>query len=244
MKTIQDKTIDKIRKLLLKSNSTDSEAEQQALFQKAQSIALQHDLDLELATIQNESVVEEKQPFEEGEVYHGKLPTISKWVLPIIVNHFQVKDVYHTRNRKTKLSFVGRKDKVEIAKDVYDRLLKTYDWLWKNYKAENGLDNRCKGSYLYGLYTGLNEKMKEEKEKTIRETIERLPEPIRGSVGNKLELAIITEGEELENALSKRYPSLGIRRTQYKTGNRADVFQDGKRAGRNINTGQKQLALC
>lgn len=243
--TIQEKTISKIRKLLLKSKSTDSEEEQQALFQKAKSIALKNDIDLELSAITEEKEID-KEPFAKDVVSEGgKLPTIHKYIVWIMQNHFKIRVVYFKWNRKTRLTFIGRTNDIEIAKEVYNRLLKTFDWLWKNYKKENNLRNDCKASYMFGLKEGLDGKLQEEKEKTIKEKIYELPVSIQESVGKKLELAIVTEEKQLQKAVGDFYPNLN-KGTAHNYGNlnRRDVYSDGVRAGRNINTGNKQLALC
>jgi len=197
---------------------------------------------LELAAIQAGTEAQ-KEPFDEWTIFEGRLPVIHKYITYIMQDYFKVITLYVRWYGQTTMTFVGRKNDVEIAKEVYNRLITVFDYLWKQYKTVHRLTNREKASYMFGLKTGLDSKLFEQQNKTKKETIQSLPEPIRADCGEKLELAIVTEQQNLQKALVKMHPKLGKGRGHnYGFISRRDVYSDGQAAGRNINT-SASLAL-
>lgn len=238
---MNEKIISKIQKLLALSKSTNEE-EANLAFAKAKSLALNHDLDLEIAAIQGIDT-EEKQPFGEEEIFNGKIPVINKYVIHIIQDFFKVRAVYFTANRKTRITFFGRMNDIEIAKEVYCKLIQTFDWLWKNYKAKHNYKNNVKASYLFGLKSGLVAKLTQEKQNTFKNKILELPNEIRESTEKSLSLAIVNEEQLLEKKKSLFYGKLGKKRSSYINITRGDVYSDGVRDGQSINTNVNQKTL-
>lgn len=233
-------TIQKIQKLLSLSNSC-NQAEAELAFQKAKALADKFGLDIEMAAIAGEKV--EKEPFAKEKVgEYGRIPVIHKYLAHILQNHFKVRIVYNGWRGMRRINFVGRQNDIAVAKEVHDRLINVFDWLWKNYKKERGLSTHFKGSYMYGLYQGLNQKLHEQSQESIKERILELPEEIQSSTQEKLQLAIISEEKELFNALYEKYPHLRKGgRTNYNVRSNS-TYSDGVKDGRNINT-NKQFAL-
>lgn len=233
--------IEKIQKLLSLSKSC-NEAEAQAAFQKAKQLADKMGLELELIAIQ-ENREAEKLPFEKLNVSYGRLPVIHKYTVRIIQTYFHAKMVYFTVDRKSRVVFVGRKDKVEIAKEVYNQLLLAFDYLWKNYKARYNLKNKDKASYLYGLEQGFISKLEEQEEENKREAIMKLPVDIQEKSSEKLEIVLVNEKQALLDAFNGFYPSCRTRSACSINITRRDVYEDGYRDGKNINI-DKSKALC
>lgn len=227
-------TILKVQKLLKLSKSC-NQAEAELAFSKAKALAEKYDLDLEMAAILGEDV--EREPFDEQDVAKvGRLPVIHKYIVHLIQEFFKVSVIYSYGYRGTTISFIGRRNDIVIAKGVYEQLLTTFDWLWKNYKKQNDLPNSMKGSYMFGLKDGLWSKLNDARKETFQNKILELPEEIRDSSKGKLELALIDEKKQLRNEVTNRHPRLRTHSHNYSGGHRADVYGDGVRAGRSINT--------
>lgn len=142
------------------------------------------------------------------------------------------------------MNFVGRKNDIEVAKEVYSRLASTFEYLWKNYKRETGSHNDLKKSYMYGLKTGFSAKLREQEEESKRDAVKALPETLQEGAEGKLQLAIINEAKELNNALVTFYPRLG-KGIGMNYGNvfMGSAYNAGVRDGRSINARQQE-ALC
>jgi hypothetical protein len=234
--------IEKIQKLLNLSASC-NEAEAQAAFQKAKALADKYNLDLELIAIQ-ENREAEKLPFEQCNIMTGRLPVIHKYITDIIQTYFHVKIIYSNKgNRQTQLVFVGRKDKTQIAKEVYNQLITVFDYLWKQYKTKYSYTNREKASYLFGLSQGFSSKMAEQEQTSKREAVLKLPDSIQSECEKKLEIVLVNEKAELNNAVADFYPKLGVKRMTITRITRRDVYQDGYNDGQNIRVGDNQNCL-
>ena len=233
---IKNSLVTKISKLLQLSKSC-NEAEAQLAFQKASAMAEKYGLDLEMAAIMGQEV--EKEPFaQEKIVEYTRTPVVHRWTVHLLQDFFKVRIIYNNRPRSKTMNFIGRKNDIEVAREVYDRLMKTFDYLWKNYKKEKGLSVKLKGSYVYGLSQGLREKLAATHQESIRRKIAELPEPIRGSSEGKLQLALVEERKLLEDKVGYYYPKLRKGgRDNYQINFRSNAYSDGVRDGRGINTG-------
>ena len=213
-------------------------------FQRAKEIAEKYHLDLELAAIAGEEV--EKTPFTEEIISEeGRLPVAHKFIVHIVQNYFRVTCIYCTYDRNTKISFVGRKADIGVAREVYHQLLESFDYLWKQYKATNNLGNNMKAAYMIGLQRGVSSKLEHAEKNTFQERLLEIPEDIRAGTSEKLQLAIINEKEELKNAVASIYTKLGKRRLGGVSGRiDHDVINDGFRHGREINLGRRGMIEC
>lgn len=108
-----EKVIDKIQKLLDKAESTNSEAEAQAFFMKAQELMAKNDL--EQSDICKQGV---KRSVEEVDVTSGRNATAKRWLrLAIIVGkNFKVEPIVQ---RGRGVFFLGLPQDLEIATKVF-----------------------------------------------------------------------------------------------------------------------------
>jgi hypothetical protein len=153
----KEKAIDKIKKLLrMKRGGTTSEVE--TALQLAQKIAAEHDIDINSIDPNDES---KREPITHLEtVGLSRMQIERKYAAMIIDRFFKVKAFGNKKYGATAswrvktewtITFVGTKTNIEIAKYVYNFLVKHFQREWNTKRGR--LRNRQ--AFMYGMYQGL-----------------------------------------------------------------------------------------
>ena len=149
-----NRTYEKIKKLLsLASSSNENEAKAAAAM--ASKLMIKHN-------ISAQEVNTEKTYTEHTVNEQKRTPTEAKYILNILNDYFFVK-AFVSRNRltnTTKCLLMGTPENVEIASYVFDYLVRSFRDTWNDYKKENKTNGTSKQAFYFGLYEGLQEKLK------------------------------------------------------------------------------------
>lgn len=184
-----EKLIDKIQKLLDKAESTNSEAEAQAFFMKAQELMARNNL--KLSDINRK---QEKHTIDKSDVTSGRKATAKRWLklASIIANNFRVEALVR---KGTGVYFIGLEGDLVIATKVFK-------------SAQTFMERRRGQIYRKALKNG-------EPTKGIRESWEMrfltgLEENFRKNVEEKA-LMIIKPPELVEHLENMNYESKSIK---------------------------------
>lgn len=251
MQNIPENIIERVRKLLRLSEST-NENEAQLALAAAQRYANEYALDLAcLATGEEEK--QEEYVKEDIATGTSRRSVTHNYVCWILQNHFNVKVLNsgQTRFFGVQIHLIGQKTDVEIAKYVYGYLTHTFMELWRDYKAKNNTPTTLRDSFLYGCYNGLNKKLADSKENDKKEKfdgVERiLGADSRNQAESKYALMVIKKKDGLENAVCSFFPKLRKGGSRGYRNHNSSVFNDGVSSGSRISLNkaiggtQKQL---
>lgn len=161
MKTESRKIIDKIKKLLSLATSS-NENEANAAAERAQQMLAKYNLSMQQVDahseyIHDEVVIETNRAYVED-----------KYINAILDQHFFVQVLQariYDRIRKKRIlryEIYGTEHNVEIATYVREFLVRVFNDLWRDYlnDPETPRNRPSKNSFYFGLYTGLDEKLK------------------------------------------------------------------------------------
>lgn len=219
---------DKIIKLLrLAERATGPEAE--LALSRAQKLATIHQVDL--ATMDTtEGERERKEEFLKDEVEYSE-KSLAVYIQWLLQNHFRVQTCYNSRV----VYFVGRKSDVVFAQYLFGWLQDRFisEWREEKKKPHHGGGRRSAKSFFYGMYLGLDEKLKAAKKQAeesklkdvAMERQEQRPDfnatQLPGEVEPKsdalrevtstYQLAIINEKDELQKEYERRFPHVRSR---------------------------------
>jgi len=151
---MNDKLIEKLRKLFALAGNNPSQAEAELAMSKAQAMAVEHGIDLALigqVTDEDDSVIQER--IEMGQ----RLPTVNTFITSVLTKFFNVRIILSgNREMGRRLIFVGKRDAIDTAKYIYTWLGETMVRCWKRYYHNTPAINlNDKQSYLFGFYSGL-----------------------------------------------------------------------------------------
>ena len=251
MQNIPENIIERVRKLLRLSEST-NENEAQLALAAAQRYANEYALDLACLASGEE---EKQEEYIKDDIFTGtnRRSITHTYVCWILQNHFNVKVLNSsgTRYLGVHIHLIGQKTDVEIAKYVYGYLTHTFMELWRNYKSKNNIPITLRDSFLYGCYNGLDKKLaasRENDKKDKFDGVERvLGAESRNQAENKYALMVIKKKDGLENAVSTFFPKLRRGNSREYRNHNATVFNDGVSSGSKISLNkaiggaQKQL---
>lgn len=206
---MNDKLIEKLKKLLALSGNNPSAAEAELAMQKAQALALEHGIDLALIGNSNNDTDDEviKESVEMG----ARLPTVNTYVGSIINEFFDIRLILSgNRTFGRSIIFVGKREAINTAKYIYTWLSETMIRCWKRYYEKTpGITLNHKQGYLLGFFQGLREKLIRNK-KEVEDR--RLPTDedkskyalVRVDLNKKLESFIEDEFDDLRKTPRKR----------------------------------------
>lgn len=185
----QQRTIDKIKKLLALGQSQNEHEARQA-------IALATKLMLENNLAQSDLV--EKKYIEKHDVDSSpRYQTHKRKILALLDEHYNVTHLmisrmdFRTYKRKTHINLIGSPENVEIAEYLYNYLCDLFPKLWKEYKAANNAPTKFKLSFYEGLIRGLRITLAESKKSVEQE-----------------QGLVIVKDAGIENFLRKKYSNI------------------------------------
>ena len=240
---INDSLVEKIRKLLaLGSALNDSPAQAELAMQKAKQLAIENDIDL--ASIQVFENKKSDEPIVKGdEINLGKRESVcQKFIYWLLQKHFNVKVITGGGRYYGKmLTLIGKTKDIQIATYINTFLNQEFMNLWHKYRETHyEAQTKDRNSYFWGLYNGLDSKLKEQSKTTESASFSSIV-AARGSqaaaqVQNCYALAVTSHKERLEDALNEFYPRLRkASRRSYSNGHHSESAREsGFAAGRNI----------
>lgn len=226
--------VDKIAKLLRLSASPNQHEAELAL-SKAKQLAVENDIDL--ASVSTDTMPEEA--YEQDTVTFGKRkPITGKFVIWVIESHFNVSIVGSgSRDEGKRINFIGKTSDIQIAIYVFHFLSQTFMSLWHKYQDDTNCSARSRGSYFYGLYQGLDEKLKEATAQTesakFNELAAQRGADASSEIKNAYALMVVSNKKKLSGAVEKFYPRLRTTRTTVRLSNDSALSQ-GRIDGRKI----------
>ena len=223
METINQDIVERISKLLKLAENNPNAGEREKALLLAKRLAQQNELDLAQIDKEKWENTNLRKEILREDIELGKRASVcqkySSWIL---MHHFNVK-LINTGSRRfgKELVMIGRKSDVEIGKYVQSFLNNEIMRLWHEYKRLNNVRTVERGSFMYGVYKGLDDKLKASKDKFEAEKINQIKEE-RGEQAatqtvNNLSLMRITDGERINSFVSKEFPSLRSVRSYART---------------------------
>lgn len=223
---MNDKIIDKLKKLLALAGNNPSQHEAQAAMEKAQEVALEHGIDL--AMIDSSEQESDEVVIEYMEMGQ-RLPTVSMYVVSILKQFFDVNIITSGgRHSGRKLVFVGKTSSIANAKYIYTWLGDTMVRCWKKYYESTPhevLGN--KQNYLFGFYNGLTTKLEENKQKVEANKL------TTEEAKNKYAVACITNQSKIDDVMKQYFPN--VRTVYKKVSGSYSSYEKGMTDGKNCN---------
>jgi len=199
---MNDKIIERLKKLLALAGNNPSQAEAEAAMAKAQSVAIEHGIDL--AMIGDSQAENETEIIRDEMEFGQRLPTVSTYVCNVLVSFFNVKIITSGgRNNGRKLIFVGKRDDISTAKYIYTWLAETMVRCWHSYyKNSSVVSLSHKQSYLFGFYNGLTAKLQTNK---LSVEADRLKTDVDK---NKYAIACVNLQKKIQNFIDNEFDNL------------------------------------
>lgn len=224
---MNDKIIERLKKLLALAGYNPSQAEAEAAMAKAQAVAIEHGIDLAMIG-ENQSESETKIIREDME-FGQRLPTVNTYVCNILIDFFNVKIIVSGgRYNGRKLIFVGKRDDIHTAKYIYSWLADTMVRCWHNYQRSTGAVVAHKQSYLFGFSNGLSNKLQSNKRNVEADRLKTEEDK------NKYAVAVVNLQKKIQDFLDNEFDNLrnGARK---KIQMNADSYSRGIADGANCN---------
>ncbi len=234
---ISEQLVSKIKKLLALGKS-DNINEASLAMEKAQKLCLEHDIDL--CSINIDTPAKTQEPIIQESIDQKKrLGTVQKYISWLLNKHFNVKVIY-TGNRYfgRQINLIGKKIDIELARYIQSYLSDLLPKLWHEYyHSTPGVRLDEKHSYIYGLYQGICEKLRESKEKVKEEKFELVGaqrgEEVKERLKQNYSLMVISDHDRINQKVEEYYPNLRSNKI-YVDFSSHDALQDGKEKGRKI----------
>lgn len=160
---MNNELIEKLRKLIALAGNNPSVHEAEAAMLKAQSIALEHGIDIAMVSKEKKK----KTEFTRDTIFFGgRLPIQNDFITNILTKFFDVK-VFSSGSRDSGrlLYFIGVAENVKVAQQLYKFLREAMDSCWKKYfHSTPNISLAFKKSYFLGFYNGLCNKLEKNKQ--------------------------------------------------------------------------------
>lgn len=163
---VDEKILNKIKNILNKTTENGAtEEEAQSAMLMAQKMMAKHNLsmsDIDIGSSTNKEVIDVS--FMEFK----KMPWWAKHLLTIVANNFRCSPYILMRGKASMPSFIGLKEDVEIAKEIYIfavNSIKYYSDEFIKKLTKQGFPTRgVRNDYIKGFLSGLEDKFKEQVE--------------------------------------------------------------------------------
>ena len=221
---MNDKIIERLKKLLALAGNNPSQAEAEAALSKAQAVAIEHGIDL--AMLGESQVENETEIIREDMEFGQRLPTVNIYVCNVLVGFFNVKIITSGgRNNGRKLIFVGKRDDIQTAKYIYTWLAETMVRCWHSYYQNSiGIALSHKQSYLFGFYNGLSRKLQANKRDIEADRLKT------ESDKNKYAVAVVNLQKKIQDFIDNEFDNL-------RTGGKKKVQMNNESYSRGVSDG-------
>lgn len=199
---MNDKIIERLKKLLALAGNNPSQAEAEAAMAKAQKVAIEHGIDL--AMLGENHAENETEIFREDMEFGQRLPTVNSFVCNILIGFFNVKIITSGgRQMGRKLIFVGKRDDIHTAKYIYSWLAETMVRCWHSYYHNtHGVQLAHKQSYLLGFYNGLANKLQSNKRSVESDRLKTEEDK------NKYAVAVVNLQKKIQDFMNNEFDNL------------------------------------
>lgn len=157
---INEKIVDRIKKLLALSES-DNEHEAQSAMVKAQELMAKHNLEMKDINVTKSDVIR-------NESENAANATWKHWLGNLIADNFRCKLYVQNYRRTQRLVFLGLKEDAEIALLIYEYALKVItkgaNRVYREFKKLGYETRGIRNSYVRGFIDGLEEKFEDQKQ--------------------------------------------------------------------------------
>lgn len=159
---MNEKVIDKIKKLFSLSDSTNEHEAKQAMLM-AQKLMAKHNLEAKDIVVNEKSDVHEIKCGDYGK------KTWKRLLAGVIAKNFRCKHFYNNRGQRGfVVVFVGILEDIEIAKEIYEFAINTIEnnqkKIYREFKMHSLVTKGIKKSYAMGFINGLDDALEEQKE--------------------------------------------------------------------------------
>lgn len=213
---------DKLRKMIAlatdaKKGGEDRQGEFEAAMEAALKYSQRHNINLE--SFDHETATSTLSASAEAfiskaiKVAKGnyRKPPCSKWVVAILCDYFNVDIVYGAGRYSSTIYIIGRESAVLFAEWAYFHVVHQFNKLWRAYSVANFVHTSDRASYFYGLWVGLDSKLRKAKQDGRQEIIVELSEKsitTQEETSSRYDLAIINEEASLKQAKANFHPVL------------------------------------
>lgn len=251
---VSESLVEKIKKLLRLASST-NEHEASLALEKCRALATEYDIDISGIDAWTDKI-KENEVIEKNHIDldQRRKSISSRFVCWLIQKHFGCRIIYHgSRNSKWRIYFIGKKRDIETGIYVYGYLNTLFMELWHKYRKDKNARTQVRGSYIYGLYSGLDGKLTEAQKQAEKQKFEEIKTEKGETEGARIKgnysLMVVTNREKLDKALKDYFPDVKSGASWQSNLRDGNVLQDGISMGRTINinkgityNGQEQIA--
>jgi hypothetical protein len=255
MNTATSPILERVKKLLALSQS-DNANERDLAIAKANALIAEHQIDLVLLESTGTS---KPEAFEEQSVHVGRrMPVECKFIAWLMKSHFRCDVLFGRKGYGSQLvrtfDIIGRKSDAEFGRWLVGYLQEEFKRRWDYYRKAHNVPANERNTFLYGLYTGLNQKLREEREvaevRRISE-IAAVPTTLDGIAGQvrsaeqlkgKYALAVQDEYAQRKAEVARRYPRLRTCSTRLNLRTGSMAMHHGTAVGRTISTNRPLAA--
>jgi len=194
---------------------------------KAQELALRYKV--ELAGIEHSERPAEEYT-EEKQVRRKTFQ--AKYVEWIVRKHFNVSMVYGCDGQ---LFVIGKPTDIAFAKWVTEFLEGEFPRLWTAWQKQTQCGQGARVNYFYGVYTGLDAKLTENKRRVEGEAIIEAQMAGNANIAANYQLAVVNDKKALESAVTRFHPNVRYTGRANINIRHHDAISAGHSAGRQIN---------
>jgi hypothetical protein len=257
MTTATSPILERVKKLLALSQS-DNVNERDMAIAKANALIAEHQIDLVLLESTDTS---KPEVFDEQVVEMGRrMPVESKFIAWLLKAHFRCDVLFGSKwmgsGRVRTFDIIGRKSDAEFGRWLVGYLREEFNRRWDYYRKSHDVPAGERNTFLYGLYSGLNQKLAEEREAAETRRITEIasvtaPTTLDGIAGQaptadqlkgKYALAVQDEKEQRRAEVARRYPRLRTSSTRLNLRTGSMAMHHGVAAGRTISTSRPLAA--
>ena len=156
--------INKVRKLLAKAENNPFPHEAQTALLKAQEFMAKHGISM--ADVEDSKVPDRNEVIDQEITNITRTPWWQKWLSTIIADNFRCHVYTRIRGGRSVIRFIGRRDDIEIAKNVFSfaaQAIRFYSDRYLNELRKRGLPTKgVRNDYIRGFLKGLTDKFAEQ----------------------------------------------------------------------------------
>jgi hypothetical protein len=244
MNTASSQILERVKKLLALANS-DVPAERDLALAKANSLIAEHKIDMVLLNAVDTSKPED---FVEEVAEQGRrLPVEAKFIAWLLRKHFRCTVVFGREYPNRTFKVIGRKSDAEFGRWMVGYLLREFRARWAYFKKSTGTPQREYNTFLYGMYQGLDARLKEEakalEDRKFSEAaavttcdIGAAPAPTADQLRNRYSVVVRSEADLLQAELNRRYSRLRSTTFRVSANTSSGTHSAGLGQGRSIST--------
>lgn len=214
MNIVDEKLVEKIKKLLALGNST-NEYEAKLAAEKASELLTKHNLSMQ--QVMEDKTYEQRTLDEKT----NRIRREDKWIMPLVADFFFVKMLIRSvssrdKRRINQYVLIGQPVNTAVAAYIFEFLILQYRQLWVDYKKQYNKTEKSREAYYHGLTHGIKMQLELQVKKTEAEA----------------GLMVIRDDPALQKYIKNQFQNLTTNKSQ------ASLYQDQHAAGAGIEAGK------